>query len=229
MDIIKVWYNTLKRIFIIGLFAFFVSGCFMSPSYLTRNYSSVTFESSTELDEGGLPNLGLTENGTALDLSGVGQSMVVYGKELSGWATTDDASSIVSEIVINSDITLYAIWEDKTSYEVGDRGPTGGWIFKVDTSTYFETAKTDIVEKSWTYLNDNYSSGEYSIPTKELLKEMYNELYLANLGNFKSSIYWTNEDNGADLGAIVDFQNGYVKPFYKENECSARSYRTFSL
>jgi hypothetical protein len=198
---------------------------------------------STELDEGETPSSGLTKNGETLDLAQVGKSMVVYGKELTGWSTTNDSSGIVNEIVINSDLTLYAIWDDKTTYEEGDRGPTGGWIFKVDAGTYYEAAKQDLklqistdpdkfrTEHTWTYLDSAYSSvdpaTDWTVPETDLLKDMYSQLFQKDLGNFESDKYWAIDD---DPEYIVDFQDDGDFKFYPEgNYCFARLYRTFEL
>ncbi len=215
----------MKRFPIIILIISLLSGCFLTPEYYQINYSKITFVNETALDEGENIDLASQKNGRILDLTSIGNSMIVYGYALLGWSSSP-GGAVIDELLVTEEITLYAVWGAKTSYAIGDRGPTGGWIFKIDSGTYFETAKSDISD-SWIDLNNNYPTGGYSIPTKSLLLDMYSNLYQSNLGGFSAEKYWASE--AAAINFVVDFSDGYIYFSPEENEFKTRPYRTFTL
>ena len=114
------------------------------------------------------------------------------GWGLLGWTTNTAATDAdyfnFESSTIKSDTSLYAIW--KKSYTVGDKGPTGGWIFyDVDADNnsgnndnlkseecgwrYLETTEKDYKDSSWgsdgSTLDTKAEIGEGKSNTKALL------------------------------------------------------------
>jgi hypothetical protein len=228
-----------RKITVLLVLAFFSSGCFLSPEYYQGQYASITFSNAEGfvIDEGALPQERMVKIGSTLSLDEYNpKSMVAFGKTFIGWAAAEEPDVQLHELVVDEQTTLIAIWEDTTTYALGDRGPEGGWIFKIDSGTYYESAREDTTRQTWTELDTAYGedrSDGLAIPTRELLQDMYTVLYTEGLGRFSPDTYWSSDTHTLDtqdFSYTVDFGNdGFFALTHPENKSLARPYRTFTL
>ena len=91
------------------------------------------------------------------------------------WSLTDDGETAFDfeNETVTGDITLHAVW--KTSYIIGDRGPSGGWIFydcDADNNLLVNDGLTSS-KCGWRYLEaasadlaEEYVFGEYKVDDK---------------------------------------------------------------
>ncbi len=80
-------------------------------------------------------------------------------------------------------------------------------------------------------LCDDLSYGGYSdwfLPSRDELKEMYNILKVAGVGDF-SGFYWSSTESSSTLAWEVNFNNGYWDTYDKINGFKARAVRSFKI
>jgi len=100
------------------------------------------------------------------------------------------------------------------TYEIGDRGPGGGYIFFAEGNHYKECSPNDIGKYSWyraKELATSYQGGGFNywrLPTRQELDLMYMNLKKNGKVNFSRSKYWSNDRGGWDVYYTVDFRNG---------------------
>ncbi len=84
-----------------------------------------------------------------------------------------------------------------------------------------------------TVLAGEYPADGWAIPTRELLQDMYSELYAEGLGSFSAARYWSTDIDDTydpDFYYTVDLsEEGFFEPTHPENSSLARPYRTFVL
>lgn len=129
---------------------------------------------------------------------------------------------------------------------VGDRGPSGGWVFYDKGSysegfRYLEAAPRDLDDTmSW---NDaveaagRYSAGGFSdwrLPTKDELKWMYENLHRQNIGGFLSgddwSYYWSSSEissSDSNYAWVQRFIDGLQSNLFRDRSCRVRAVRAF--
>jgi TolB-like protein len=99
------------------------------------------------------------------------------------------------------------------TYEIGDRGPGGGFIFFAEGNHYKECSPNNIgkfpleraIELAESYRGSGFNN--WRIPSHDELDLMYMNLKKKGKGNFTSSEYWSG--NGRrNIGYTVDFGNG---------------------
>ncbi len=112
-----------RKTTVLLVLAFFSSGCFLSPEYYQGQYASITFSNAAGcvIDEGALPQERMVKIGSTLSLDEYNpKSMVSFGKTFIGWAAAAEPDVQLHELVVNEQMTLIAIWEDTTTYDLGD-------------------------------------------------------------------------------------------------------------
>jgi len=105
------------------------------------------------------------------------------------------------------------------TYEIGDRGPGGGFIFSVNGNHYQECSPNNIGKFSQDRayeLAKSYQGGgfnDWCLPSQDELDLMYMNLKKRGKGNFSSSEYWSDDIGSKNMfgvwsGITVDFGNG---------------------
>jgi len=111
------------------------------------------------------------------------------------------------------------------TYEIGDRGPGGGFVFSVNDGIYKECSPNNIGKFSHDRaheLAESYQGGGFNnwyLPTQEELDLMYLNLKKRGKGNLSNSEYWSDDYGGLNAfnrstSITVDFENGksYSRP-----------------
>ncbi len=198
----------------------------------------VEFESSGH-QEGEPPKTAYMKPGAVLDVNDLPGTLVRYGYDLEGWSSTGEEQDIPDggEITIESNLTLKAVWKEKDSYEVGDRGPTGGWIFQVNGTTYFEATPADNeITSDWDdaikfadELEIFSDDEDWKLPGKNELDEMYEKLFEEGLGDFAEARYWSSDEEGDDAWTVHFGEEGNHYDLLKTNKYRVRPFRDFIL
>ena len=105
------------------------------------------------------------------------------------------------------------------TYQIGDRGPGGGFIFYAESGVYMEVSLT-LGTGSWDSAMNaarNYKGGgftDWRLPSQSELKIIYENLRRRNLGGLGDNTYWSSESSrGGDqnMGTYafaMNFGNG---------------------
>ena len=99
------------------------------------------------------------------------------------------------------------------SYQIGDRGPGGGFIFSAEDGTYMEVSVI-LGEYNWLQAVNvarDYRGGnffDWRLPTKDELNLIYQNLRRRNTANLGDSDYWSSSQVYFDAYYGQNFYNG---------------------
>ena len=152
-----------------GTFVMGVQNVTLYARWTPKIYHNVIFNKNNSSAVGSMPNQQV-EEGVSAALTANG--FLVTGWTFAGWSTSPAGGVEYADgalyVMAASDVTLYAQWTPPAVYNVGDRGPAGGWIFYDDEADglddipgkrYLEAATEDLVSSIWGDVN---STGAYS-------------------------------------------------------------------
>jgi TolB-like protein len=123
----------------------------------------------------------------------------------------------------------------QATYNIGDRGPGGGFIFFAESGVYLECSM-DIGTYSWDQAvsaAENHRGGgftDWRFPSDGEFRLMYQNLAKNKLGGF-STVYWTSKEHNRRRAwaFIFDAKNLYYYNYYnKTDKHSVRAVRSFS-
>jgi hypothetical protein len=138
-----------------------------TPPAAPRQYT-VTFNSNGA--SGRAPSAQIVPNGESINVPDVGAMSNSRGN-FNGWNTRADGTGTPYAagvtFVVNANSQLFAQWVEKV-YNIGDRGPAGGWIFfdmgfYIDGWRYLEAAPQDFPTKAKWSTQHNISGTETGI------------------------------------------------------------------
>ena len=118
------------------------------------------------------------------------------------------------------------------TYQIGDIGPGGGYIFFAESGVYMECSR-ELGSYKWDdamKAAQNHRGGDFTdwrLPTKDELNIMYVNLKKRDLGYFGRDRYWSSSQNGNRDGWSQNFSNGDQGTNNKRDTYSIRAVRSF--
>jgi len=138
-------------------------------------------------------------------------------------------------LVFSAVLALFAVTGLFAQFKVGDTGLGQGIVFYSQGGTYLECLGRIFGPTDW-YTAEREArhymyngKGDWRLPTKAELSEIYKTIKKNGLMDFKDYGYWTSEDstNVENTKWYVNFKNGYggsKHPLEKYYYCLVRSY-----
>jgi hypothetical protein len=119
----------------------------------------------------------------------------------------DNGKSISESLETNEELTVNN--EGLGDQEIKDKITTQGLSFNNDFNPEFN------------------SLGDWFLPSRDELNQMYLNLHLFGLGNFTTTKYWTSSESSATFAYRVNFAggSGYVDTFFKNTQWYVRACR----
>ncbi|MCL1813099.1 MAG: DUF1566 domain-containing protein, partial [Treponema sp.] len=122
--------------------------------------------------------------------------------------------------------------QGQKSYEIGDRGPGGGFIFHTEGGVYMEVSLplgsynwNDAIEVARNYKGGGFS--DWRLPTQDELNTIYVNLRKRNLAGLGNDTYWSSSQYGNNYAIKQRFSDGYQYDYSKSSSGSVRAIRVF--
>jgi hypothetical protein len=129
------------------------------------------------------------------------------------------------------------IAKDPRIFNVGDEGPSRGYIFFAENGRYLECSFVidGVGRVNWEAAQNavkNYRGGRFSdwrLPTIDELELIYNNLRLQSIGGFNLDRFWSSEqdEDNEDYVKVINFLDGTLEAVRKTDTYSVRAVRVF--
>ena len=119
-----------------------------------------------------------------------------------------------------------------TGYNIGDRGPGGGFVFFAENGAYLECS-ADIGTFNWNRSVrevKNYRGGDFTdwrLPTRAELDLIYQNLKKTNTGGFSNDRYWSSAEYLVESAWNQNFGSGKQDYSYKTISIKVLAVRAF--
>ena len=122
--------------------------------------------------------------------------------------------------------------EGQRGYQVGDRGPGGGFIFSADSGAYMEISLS-LGSYNWDRAvqaaKDHKGGGfnDWRLPSRDELNMIYQNLRRRNLAGLGNDSFWSSSQSNNDSAWFQNFSNCSQLVINKVNTYSVRAIRAF--
>ncbi len=129
---------------------------------------------------------------------------------------------------------IYLIEKNSFYYKIGNKTKTG-YIFDIQGDIVFECMLEDLNKKyNWDIAKKLCEcfppEGEWRLPSKEELTNIYLNLYLKGKGNFDDEVYWSSDTIAMDFAYYICFSNKYKCYYINKNfEYNVRYIRSYKI
>ena len=211
----------MKKNIVLLLLLFIVSSTFLFTQTDGQvYYVSVNGQQRGPLDFNAL--MEMVDNGTLTRTS------LIWKEGMVNWA---EASTVMEISSLFSSLPP-PMPKQTVMYQIGDKGPGGGFIFVAEDGTYMEVSAI-LGEYNWLQavkVAKDYKGGNFSdwrLPNKAELNLVYQNLRRKNLANLGDYDYWSSSEAYFAAYYGQNFRNGGVFEGSINLICSVRAIRAF--